>query len=275
MSTLSKVSLIGSCRLQNLFVNNYPPRLHAAREILFFLKNLEKIKNRIQKFSSIYDEDITMPEELLDEYRFLCTLHGDCVHKHIYKDTVRFWEKPDSFFRSNFFLIEVSSLSHLRSKNGIGSVFYNKKYKLLNCKNSLVEETSLPELKRQINDIYSMLQSITGHLQDIKLFFIPIVDLPLSLGEERVPQRKAISDSLRDACQEFRNIEFCPIWDDVRSSSKFNLSAAMVDKYHYSQDLQDFVGDYLESYFREKFHKDVLSKVEFCNNTSISQDLLC
>ena len=275
MTALSNVSLIGSCRLQDLFIRNYPPRLHTAGEVLFFLKNLEKLKKGMLKFNSSCNEEEPNSDKLQDEYRFLCTIHGDCVHKLIRKDTVRFWEKPDLFFRSNIFLMEVSSLSYLRSKYGIGSVFYNQRYMVLDEKNSLIVETTLPELKRQILEIYAILQNIAGHSQVIKLFLIPICDLPLNLGGARIPQRKNISDSLRVACQELRNIEFCPIWDDLRSISEINLSTTMIDRYHYAQDLLGFMGGYLECYFQEKLGKGAKSEVEFCTNTNISQDLFC
>lgn len=266
MSQLSKISLIGSCRLQDIFTRIYPPRLHSAAEIYFFLKNLEEIKRRILTYNNkILDGNTCYKQQL--EKRILCTMHGDCAHNLIRKDVKLFWEKRNLFFQSNIYMIEISSTSYLKSGHVIGSTFYNKKYKVFIEKNSSAVETSLAEFKEQIYNIYTRLQEISHQPEAIKLFLIPVCDLPLN--GLRIEKRENLSNLLSITCQELNNVEYCPIWDDLRSISNIDLSTVMKDKHHYSKPFLNFIYQYLDYYFQYRLNTSVKTEVQFYRNTYI------
>ena len=125
----------------------------------------------------------------------------------------------------------------------------------------------MPEFKEQINNIYTRLQEISHQPQAIKLLLIPVCDLPLN--GKRIVKRENLSNLLSITCQELINVEYCPIWDDLRSVSNIDLSSVMKDKHHYSQYFLKLIYNYLDFYFQDIFNVDKKTKVQFYRDTYI------
>ncbi len=119
-------SYIGSCRYEHFFQNAYPGRLHSVREMNYFLKNLDNLKN--------YLSYSCFSNPVLKTYVNLT--FGNVFNSYLKNKTFLFPYNLDNFLKSKFLYIEISSLKYAFMNNGIianSSFLKNKKKETTDC----------------------------------------------------------------------------------------------------------------------------------------------
>jgi len=210
-------SYIGSCRYQECFTKFYPARLHSLKEVIFFLDNLDLLKQL--HLSPAGKETLGY---------ILNVISGDSCEPSVYQASRDFFSDLCSFFDSHIYVIEVSSLSYLQRDALVASAWYANTYPVFSS--GFFEKRTMRqrEVCIALHDIYTKLSNLSK--SDCILYVIPHVDLPIdSTSLQRIEKRMQITKYLEQAIADLKNdkLRLVPIWNDMRRYSSLTLQEMM------------------------------------------------
>jgi hypothetical protein len=215
---------IGSCRY--MYRNDwdyFPARLHATREIIFFLENINNINNVINE----------NPSDLTN------LIFGDIYHCAVKKDSIKFINK--SINRNiNKIIIEISSRKVVYYNNIPLNYYYthNRRFwKYGKQKYNLVEKILTDEeIEYDLKHIIQLCKTIFN--ENIELHIIPHLDLKTKHTLTYIPERHNLVNLLECLCNKY-NIKTHNIGKYIENNNDDDdnfLEDYMSDSTHYSKD---------------------------------------
>lgn len=210
---------IGSCRYMYGFKWEYfPCRLHTTKEIIYFLQNINKISEHVNRF----------PKDLCN------TIFGGIHHKNIQQDVQQFIKHQLNKNHEDI-IIEVCSRKVFYYKNIPLNFFYVQNDKnVINRYELKYKEISDSELTEDIEIICEMIKKLFQH--NTRLQIIPHLNLKSKINNSYIESRYNLTHTLKDICLN-RNIKFYDLEELVnnRSICKLYLEDFMEDGLHYSK----------------------------------------
>jgi hypothetical protein len=207
---------IGSCRYQPLFVNNFPPRLHSTKEIIYFLENYDRVNLEHTDIDYIY---------------------ADILHPGVIEDSIKFIEKSNTIFENiDTLVIEICS----RKVCILNNIPYSD-YKNAGKYPSTV--LTYDDMKTDLIYIKQLLQS---RFNISNLLVISHVSLPLKQSNNVILDRENLCFDLENICNEL-SINFinpAKLYSKNIQNELF-LEDVLPDTIHYEND------EYLNTMFNE------------------------
>jgi hypothetical protein len=216
---------IGSCRYMYGYGWDYfPGRLHTTREIIYFLENIENIKN-------IIDNN---PIELVN-YIF-----GDIYHPGVIKDSTKFINKNVNK-NINKIIMEISSRKVMYYNSIPLNYYYSygskEQYNLVG--KILTDE----EIDYDLNYIIKLCKSIFN--ENIELNIIPHLNLKTKSTLDYICERNNFVNLLEYLCNKY-NIKIHNIGKYIENNNNDRfLEDCMPDSTHYNNDYDTIVKSFL------------------------------
>ena len=208
---------IGSCRYMYGYTWDYfPARLHTTREIIYFLENINNIKNVIEN----------NPSELTN------CIFGDIYHDYVINDSIKFMNKKLNKNISNI-IMEISTQKIMYYNDiplNYHYIHHYKQYKYNLVKKILTAE----EIEYDLNYIIKLCKSIFN--ENIKLHVIPHLNLKTKSKLDYIDERNSLVNLLEYLCNKY-NIKIHNIGKYIENNNKdCFIEDYMMDSTHYSKD---------------------------------------
>ncbi len=209
---------IGSCRYMKGYPWAYfPARLHSTREIIFFLENIDNIRQIVSE----------SPSELTN------FIFGDIYHPKIKEDSINFMDKNINK-NINKIILEICSRKVRYYTNIPLSHFYSQKSNII-ARYDLVEKILTDdEIDYDLAYITKICKKIFN--ETIEVHIIPHLNLKTKLNNKYIYERNNFVKLLEQICNKY-NINIHNIGKYIESISNDGpfIEDYMSDSRHYSK----------------------------------------
>jgi len=233
---MNKCFYVGSCRYQNIFPH-FPPKLQSTKEILYFLKNFDKLDINTKNLKNIN------------------IIYGDSIKSIFIEDFDIFNSNKEEYINkyTDTFIIEITTIKYYEGEDGvIYNVLYTDKY----CKDSkdskiVYKTVSGIELE---NDILRIKNIIKEKFNISRLIIICHLNLKLKNTNEYINDRNKLVETLEIICNKL-NIEivdFGKIFQNEKSQTLY-LEDITTDTLH----ITPVYNVKIYTYFKEYLNDDI------------------
>ena len=180
---------MGSCRhMYGYKWEFFPGRLHTTREIIFFIENIDKVKNIID----------SNPSDLTN------LIFGDIYHPDIKEDSEKIIQSLSASSKKEIkkLILEISSRSLYYYDTVPLNAFYTEKYitEQDNYNLKLVELSDL-EIENDIKHILELSKRVFNN--HVEIHIIPHLNLKSSALNSYIPKRQELVRLLESICTKF------------------------------------------------------------------------
>ena len=188
---MGEILYIGSCRyMKNFPWRFFPARLHTTKEMIFFLENIQNIKEIMKQYpNDILNRifgDITHPDVIEDMKYFL----NNPIQKNTIKIVLEVCSRKIFFYRKNI-PVKWRKESNLK-KHGITITDLIKKYNLV------YHEMTDEEIEQDLVYIKKIIKQIFN--ENIELHIIPNINMKIKQTNGYLLKRKSLVESLEKIC---------------------------------------------------------------------------
>jgi hypothetical protein len=228
-----KTLYLGSCRyMYNYIWEYFPARLHTTREIIFFLKNINNLKNIIS----------TNPIEITN-YIF-----GGIYHEDVINDSKKFINNLNSTDLKNInkLILEISSRK-IMYYNDIPLNYYYccNNFSAIQKYNITEKILTSDEINIDLDCIIQLSKLIFN--ENIEIHIIPHLNLKSKLNNEYIYERNILVNLLEDFCNE-KKIKIHNIGKYIEKNNvTCFIEDYMPDSTHYDCSYDHFIKSFLNN----------------------------